>query len=385
MSHIEETIKNESALESLIQNITLSPDESELNKSVQSNLEIISPDIKEFIPSEKVPEKIETSTEEYPAQIYYVKNKQESISKEPISKIENKFNQVFISLPKEIEKRPDPINYTTLVVSGGSVKGHIALGVLQYALDRHYLDYVKTYIGTSIGSAISYLLAIGYTPRDILVYLCVNHVGEEFKYYNMVKVINGEGSFSFDIISKHLEKMTLEKIGHYLTFREVFTILGKKLIFTTYNETQGYGEYLSVDTYPDMPVLVAVQMSSLLPFVFEKFRYMGSSYIDGGIFDNFPLLQAQKGEKILGINMLPRQHGLSPEKEKDLFGYIHHLMFTPVMELVKIQTKNKPENCDIIEIIDKDEIPLKLNLDNKEKLNYFSKGYQHAKKFFCAL
>lgn len=318
-------------------------------------------------PIDSIIKKIDVTTT--PAEICYIKPEKEEEKKLP--------------LPEVIEKKPEPINYTTLVVSGGSTKGNIALGCLQYAYDHHYLTKVKTYVGTSIGSAITYLLAIGYTPREIIVYLCMNHVGEEFKHYNLVKVINGEGSFSFDIIGKHIEKMTLEKWGRYFTLKEVYETFGKKLIFPTYNLTKGYKEYLSIDTYPDLPVAIAIKMSSLLPLIFEKFRYMGCSYIDGGIAANFALEMANKpGEKVLGINMLPKQAGLSLEDENDMFIYIRHIMFTPVLELIRNQMEKKGENCDIIEIIHEEESPLKLDLETKEKLELFSIGYKKAKAFF---
>ena len=288
----------------------------------------------------------------------------------------------FITLPKH-EKVSAPINYTTLVVSGGSTKGNIALGCLQYAWDQAYLDHVKTYVGTSIGSAITYLMAIGYSPREVMVYLCVNHVGAEFKHYNLAKVVNGEGAFSFDIIGKHMEKLTLDRCGRFFTLKDIYDIFGKKLIFPTYNMTKGCKEYLSIDTYPELPALIGVKMSSILPLIFEKFKYMGSTYIDGGIAANFAVEVANKpGEKVLGINMLPKQVGLSHEEENDMLSYINHIMFTPVLELIKNQMEKKGENCDIIQIIHKEANPLDFDLETKEKLTLFSKGYRHAKKFF---
>lgn len=304
-----------------------------------------------------------------PVEIRYDEKKEEKV-------------EAFITLPKH-EKIRQPVNYTTLVVSGGSTKGNIALGVLQYAWDNAYLDHVKTYVGTSIGSAITYLLAIGYAPREIMVYLCANHVGAEFKHYNLAKVFNGEGAFSFDIIGKHLEKLTLDKCGRFLTLRDIHQIFRKKVIFPTYNMTKGCKEYLSIDTYPELPALIAVKMSSLLPLIFEKFRYMGCTYIDGGIAANCAVDAANKpGEKVLVINMLPKQVGLSHEEENDMFSYINHIMFTPVLELIKNQMEKKGENCDVIEIIHKEANPLNFDLETKEKLELFSKGYRNARRFF---
>ena len=56
--------------------------------------------------------------------------------------------------------------YDTIIISGGASKGIAALGSLQALIDRKLLDNVKRYIGTSIGSIISYLICIEYTPID---------------------------------------------------------------------------------------------------------------------------------------------------------------------------------------------------------------------------
>ena len=46
------------------------------------------------------------------------------------------------------------LNFDTLVLSGGSTKGIIILGALQYLADNFYLSEVKNFIGTSSGAII---------------------------------------------------------------------------------------------------------------------------------------------------------------------------------------------------------------------------------------
>ena len=61
-------------------------------------------------------------------------------------------------------------DYDTIVLSGGSIHGIIVLGCIQYMIDNNILNKINIYIGTSIGSIIAYLLAIGCTPIDIIVF-----------------------------------------------------------------------------------------------------------------------------------------------------------------------------------------------------------------------
>ena len=77
--------------------------------------------------------------------------------------------------------------YDTLVLSGGGVNGILELGALQYCNDKNLLSSIKTYVGTSIGSIICYLLIIGYTPVEIIVYLCTHNklLEEEVSYFRI--------------------------------------------------------------------------------------------------------------------------------------------------------------------------------------------------------
>ena len=96
--------------------------------------------------------------------------------------------------------------------------------------------------------------------------------------------------------------MTISKIGYLPTMKDIYSKFGKKLIFATYNLCQSKTEYLSHETYPDLPCITALHMTANLPLIFEKFLYNGSYYIDGGLADNFPIdLADEQCQKIFGI------------------------------------------------------------------------------------
>ena len=172
------------------------------------------------------------------------------------------------------------INYTseydTIVISGGAAKGFAALGSMQYMYDNYLLKNIKNYIGTSVGSMICYLLAIGYTPIEIIVYICTKQLFKKIHQLNIVQMLQGGGAIHYSHIASELEKMTLRKIGTFVTLKGIKERFGKKLFFPTYNITKGKTEILSADTYPDLPCLTAIRMSSNLPFMFDKFQYNGN-------------------------------------------------------------------------------------------------------------
>jgi hypothetical protein len=106
------------------------------------------------------------------------------------------------------------ISFDTLVISGASSKCIIILGALQYLYDQNYLNNIDNFTGTSAGAIVCFLLIIGYTPIEIIVYICTNQLIEKMAHFNVVAMINGHGASSFSNIYEQLEKMTIAKIGY---------------------------------------------------------------------------------------------------------------------------------------------------------------------------
>ena len=115
-------------------------------------------------------------------------------------------------------------NFDTLVLSGGSIHAFIMLGSLQYAIDNNLLHKITTYVGASAGAICCYLLAIGYSPTEIMVYFCTYQVLENLKHFNLVDMMNGGGATSFIYIHEQLERMTIEKIGRLITLNDLYTM-----------------------------------------------------------------------------------------------------------------------------------------------------------------
>lgn len=274
-------------------------------------------------------------------------------------------------------------DYDTLVLSGGGTKGIIMLGSLQYALDNNYLSNIKNYIGTSVGSIICYLLAIGYTPIECIIFLCTHKLIEKMQHFNLVAMINGDGATNYNHIQESLEKMTIEKIGRYLNLKELYEKFDKKLVCTTYNQTDKKTEYISVDTYPEMPCLVAIRLSSNVPFLFNKFKYMGNYYVDGGISDNFSILHAQEisKTKVLGIRIIKDEEIIG--KENSILREFFHFLYVPINQSTeyKISLCDK-EKCKIISLNNTGTFAFDFNIKSKEKLEMFSFGYNQIKQVF---
>lgn len=274
--------------------------------------------------------------------------------------------------------------YSTLVLSGGSIKSIGALGALQYCIDKNLLGHIRTYIGTSAGAIILYLMAIGYTPSEIIVYICTHDIFEDVNYLDIVSMASGCGAISFLNFLHHLEKMTIDKIGYLPTFQDIELKFHKKLIVTTYNYTKQQAEYLSVDTTPSLPCLIALRMTSCLPLVFDMFKYMDNYYIDGGIVDNFPIDYDDDGSHRLGILIDMYDEG---ERERPLgdhrgvLEYIYNLLLIPLKQQLYEKLERISSQHDIIRV--KSDIGfLNYGISCRDKLDLFSMGYQDAVRTF---
>jgi NTE family protein len=271
-------------------------------------------------------------------------------------------------------------NFNTLVLSGGGSKGFSMLGALQYFYDKGYSENITNYIGTSIGSIISYLLIIGMKPDEIITYLCTHKTTDKFKHFNLVAMINRQGALNFTPLSEAIEKITIEKVGYLLTLKDIKTRFNKKLVVTTYNLTEDKVEYLSDDNYPDLPCLTALRMSSNIPLIFEDFKYFNNYYVDGGVLANFPIDYFDKDENILfGIN-LKSENKFS--HEDNIAEYFYKLMYVPLEKYTDEKISKATSRCKILTISFNNLKITQLDVDNHQKLEMFSNGYETCKKFF---
>lgn len=272
--------------------------------------------------------------------------------------------------------------YDTLVLPGGGMKGFILLGSLQYCIDNNILQNIKKFIGTSIGSILCYLLCIGYSPIEIVTYIHLTKYIEKTSNFNILDMINSKGAVTFNHIQEGLEKMTIEKIGKFLTLGKLKEEFGKELYCVTYNMTVCTTEYINCNTHPDMPCLTALRLSCNLPLIFERFKYMDNYYIDGGVSDNFPIEKAKEiGEKILALELKINEKSFKDEPSEGMMSYL--------LKIFQIFSKNIKRNYDIDEkccIIPLDTTDVlnafDFGINSKIKLDMFSCGYESTKQFF---
>ncbi len=188
-----------------------------------------------------------------------------------------------------------------LSLSGGGVKGAAHIGVLK-ALEEENIK-INSIAGTSSGSIVASLYAIGYNPDEI--YTIFKKYCKKIKYidfWNIIKLLYGL-IFKRKIIidglnsGKEIEKLindivksknikNISDIYFPLVIPAVNMYNGKVTCFTSYKNEK---RYLSNTIFiNNINLGKAVRASCSYPVVFSPCEFNNTSLIDGGIRENTP-------------------------------------------------------------------------------------------------
>lgn len=203
-----------------------------------------------------------------------------------------------------------------LALSGGGIRGVAHAGVLK-ALEENNIK-IDVIGGTSSGSIISTLYAMGYSPYYI--YILFKRYAKELMNQNSISTFTSLGSYmtnkkthfkgfySGEEIEKNFNEIASRKgiknisdIKMPLVIPTVDVQDSKEYIFTNNipKKTDNNEKYIT-----EISIGKAVRASSSFPVVFCPCEFEKHKFLDGGILDNFPSLEVKKQgvDKVLTIN-----------------------------------------------------------------------------------
>lgn len=203
-----------------------------------------------------------------------------------------------------------------LSLSGGGIRGIAHAGVLK-ALEENGIK-IDVIGGTSSGSIISTLYAMGYSPYYI--YILFKRYAKEIINQNSISTITNIGSFMVNKKSHLLGFYSgeeLEKMFNEIALRKgIKKICDIKMpIIIPAVDVQNSKEYIFTNNIPksvedktkyitDISVGKAVRASSSFPAVFIPCTFEKHRFLDGGILNNFPSLEIKRQDvdKIITVN-----------------------------------------------------------------------------------
>lgn len=203
-----------------------------------------------------------------------------------------------------------------LALSGGGIRGIAHAGVLK-ALEENNIsiDYIG---GTSSGSIIATLYAMGYSPYYI--YILFKRYAKDLVKQNAISTITSLGSFmtskrtqfSGFYTGKEIEK-GFNEVALRKGIRNISEI--KMPIIIPAVDVENSREYIFTNNLPknisdkekyitDISIGKAIQASCSFPILFSPCEYTNHKFLDGGILDNIPAMEVRKqgADKIISVN-----------------------------------------------------------------------------------
>jgi len=282
----------------------------------------------------------------------------------------------------------------TLIISGGSTKTIAVLGAVQYLEEQNKISNVINYVGTSAGSMLCFFLSLGYSIHEILDILKTDFFGENLHALDMdellnLNITNSYGMDSGNQIVSFMQQVMYTKLKRQeATFLEYAKITGKNLVVCVANITKKTSEHLSVDTYPNLNVIDALRMSIGIPFLFTPIRYNDCFYVDGGIYESFPLSYVNQYtdplQDTIAINTVLKQENKNIDNFLD---YVSRIIHTIVEKANNTDITSSKLHIVNIEF-DKGNIAsfafdkMRFDIDMEEMYENIKKGYNVMKLHF---
>ena len=202
-----------------------------------------------------------------------------------------------------------------IALAGGGIRGIAHVGVLK-ALEENGIE-IEAIGGTSVGSIIAALYAMGYKPYYI--YVLFKKYARDIINIGSAPIISGIGNF---VKNKKIgfsglnDGTLLEKMHNELAERKGFKVIAdikmplvipavdiqeaKQYIFT--NCAQRNNPYDNFIT--EIEIGKAVRASSSFPAVFCPCEFKNHMFMDGGVLNNVPVeeLKMIYDKKVITVN-----------------------------------------------------------------------------------
>ena len=218
-----------------------------------------------------------------------------------------------------------------IALAGGGIRGIAHAGVLK-ALEDSGIE-IEAIGGTSAGSIVAALYAMGYKPYYI--YILFKKYAQEIINIGNAPILNGIGNF---IKTKKVglpglnDGTLLEKMYNELALKKGISVIGdiKMPLVIPAVDISEAKEYIFTNCAPrdnvndqyitEIPIGKAVRASSSFPAVFCPCEFKTHMFLDGGTLDNIPILPLKKiyHKKILAVNF----EADPVEKESDLMDIV---------------------------------------------------------------
>ena len=222
-----------------------------------------------------------------------------------------------------------------IVLCGGGIRCIALCGAIDFLSENGMLNNIKRIVGTSAGAIVGLMLNLGYTCDEINEELELLDNDRIFgsgaiSFLNFPKIIynliNHLGLNNGENFANEIEKLLTNKgYDKNITFKELYKDTGIELcVIATDIYARECTTFCKSKT-PKVKIIDGIRATSCIPLLFYPVEIDGKLYIDGGIYDNFPL--SQTSGKTIGINIhVIDNNEISDSGDIGFFKYMGMLM-----------------------------------------------------------
>lgn len=190
-----------------------------------------------------------------------------------------------------------------LVISGGGPIMFQIISAIQELERKEYLNMknIESIYGTSAGAIVAVMISLNFDWETINDYIIKRPWQDVFpiKVQNILDTYTKKGIFDIKNIEKCFKPLFDTKdIPLNITMKDFFTLTNIDIHMYSFEINEYKVKDISHETFPDLPILTAIQMTCALPILVRPVFIDEKCFIDGGVGCNYPIYFCVNSGKI---------------------------------------------------------------------------------------
>lgn len=224
-----------------------------------------------------------------------------------------------------------------LVISGGGPIMFQIISAIQELERKEYLNMknIESIYGTSAGAIVAVMISLNFDWKTINDYIIKRPWQDVFpiKVQNILDTYTKKGIFDIKNIEKCFKPLFDTKdIPLNITMKDFFTLTNIDIHMYSFEINEYKVKDISHETFPDLPILTAIQMTCALPILVRPVFIDEKCFIDGGVGCNYPIYfcvnSGKINDEILGFkNNYGNENSSKIVENSTLLDYLLNFLF----------------------------------------------------------
>ena len=211
------------------------------------------------------------------------------------------------------------------------------ISAIQELERKEYLNMknMESIYGTSAGAIVAVMISLKFDWETINDYIIKRPWQDVFpiKVQNILDTYTKKGIFDIKNIEKCFKPLFDTKdIPLNITMKDFFTLTNIDIHMYSFEINEYKVKDISHETFPDLPILTAIQMTCALPILVRPVFIDEKCFIDGGVGCNYPIYfcvnSGKINDEILGFkNNYGNENSSKIVENSTLLDYLLNFLF----------------------------------------------------------